>query len=159
MSCIPSFLNEEQDSFPMDNAGEWRGSRHMAAVAEGLHGLQHCPGTGKAVAEEHCSPHKRGCYNARSLTSEDWTSLHHTHSAPFIPLEGINYSHPNTKQKLDSPQEKLSVCQNLHHCTVITSLEVSKGSYILFCWWTAERFHFLHEMLNRTLLPPTHTHS
>lgn len=39
MSCIPSFLNEERDSFPIENAGEWRGSRHTAAVAEGLHGL------------------------------------------------------------------------------------------------------------------------
>lgn len=88
---------------------------------------------GKAVEKGHCSPHRRGCYNARSLTSEDWTSLHHTHSAPFIPLEGINYSHPNTKQKLDSLPEKLNVCRNLHHCTVTTSLEVSKGTYILFC--------------------------
>lgn len=39
MSCIPSFLNVERDSFPIENAGKWRGSRHTAAVAEGLHGL------------------------------------------------------------------------------------------------------------------------
>lgn len=44
MSRIPSSLNEEQDSFPIENPGEWRGNRHMAAVAEGLHGLQHWPG-------------------------------------------------------------------------------------------------------------------
>lgn len=37
-------LNEEQDSFSIENAGEWRGNRHMAAVAEGLHGLQYWPG-------------------------------------------------------------------------------------------------------------------
>lgn len=41
MSCLPSFLNEEQDPFPIENAEEWRGSRHMAAVAGGMHGLQH----------------------------------------------------------------------------------------------------------------------
>lgn len=47
-----------------------------------------------------------------------------THNAPFILVEGMKHSHPNTKQKLDSLQEKLSVCQSLHHCTVITSFEV-----------------------------------
>lgn len=104
----------------------------------------------------HCSPHKRGHYDARSLKSEDWTSPHHTHNAPFIPLEGMNYSHPNTKQKLDSLQEKLSVCQSLHHCTVINKPWSIKRQYILFCWWIAETFHFLHEKVNRTLLPPTH---
>lgn len=44
MSCIPSFLNEEQDSFPIENAGEWKGNRDNTAVAEGLHELQHWPG-------------------------------------------------------------------------------------------------------------------
>lgn len=32
ISCIPSFLNEEGDSFPIENTGEWRGSRDDAAV-------------------------------------------------------------------------------------------------------------------------------
>lgn len=32
MSCIPSFLNEEGDSFPIENTGEWRGSWDDAAV-------------------------------------------------------------------------------------------------------------------------------
>lgn len=40
MSCIPSFLNEERDSFPIGNAEEWRGSTDHAALAEGLHELQ-----------------------------------------------------------------------------------------------------------------------
>lgn len=159
MSCIPSFWMGNKIPFPLkmlrsgeatDTWQQWQKDCMDCSTGWGI---------GKAGEEEHCSPHKRGCYNARSPTSEDWTSLHHTHNAPFIPLEGMNYSHPNTKQKLDSLQEKLSVCQSLHHCTVITSLEVSKGTKILFCWWIAETFHFLHEMLNRTLLPPTHIHS
>lgn len=74
-------------------------------------------GIQKAAEKEHCFPHKRGSYNDRRLTSEDQTSLHQMHNTPFISLEEMNYFHPNTKQKLDTLQEKCSVCQSLHHCT------------------------------------------
>jgi len=40
MSCIPSLLNEERDSFPIENAREWGGSRDY----EVLHELKHWPG-------------------------------------------------------------------------------------------------------------------
>ena len=54
--------------------------------------------------------------------------MHPMYNTPFIPLEKMNFFHQDTKQKLNSLQEKISSVYAKADIIVllITSLEVSK---------------------------------
>lgn len=156
MSCIPSLLNGERDSFPMENA---EGRQRGPGSAEGLRTA--------ALAREFRRQRKR---NIVSLTKE--AVIMTEDSQVRIRHCGLNVQYsihsswrnellsPKHKTKNLVPSEKSLMCVKVYvTALLITSLEVSERTYLLFCGWIAETFNSLYKMVNRTLFPHTPTHT